>query len=143
MMPAQFTTTRRVEFAETDAAGIVHFTYFFRYMEEAEHQFFRSHGLSIMREQDDGALISWPRVSASCSFEAPAYYEDVLEIRMNVAHKGARSLTMKFEFWRDEVRIAHGQVKTACCVYRRGEPIRSITIPDEYSEKIEEIGQEK
>lgn len=140
-MPAQFATTRRVEFAETDAAGIAHFANFFRYMEETEHEFFRSLGLRIMNEAEDGALISWPRVSTSCSFEAPAYYEDVLEIHMNVVRKGAKSLTFEFEFWRDDVRIARGRVKTACCVCRRGEPIRSIVIPEEYDERIKETGQ--
>ncbi len=29
----RFVTTRRVEFIDTDMAGIVHFTNFFRYME--------------------------------------------------------------------------------------------------------------
>ena len=87
-MPAQFTTTYRVEFCDTDVAGIVHFANFYRYMEQAEHEYFRSLGLSIMQSQEDGSVIGWPRVSASCSFEAPAYFEDVLEIRMNVARKG-------------------------------------------------------
>ena len=141
-MPAQFTTTRRVEFAETDAAGIAHFANFFRYMEETEHEFFRSLGLRIMSEGKEGALISWPRVSVSCSFEAPAYHEDVLEIRLDVVRKGAKSLTFEFEFWRDDVRIAHGQVKTACCICQRGGPIRSIVIPDDYNEKLEEMGQD-
>ena len=39
--------TRRVQFYETDAAGIVHFSWFFRYMEEAEHALWREAGLSI------------------------------------------------------------------------------------------------
>ena len=37
-----------VEFAETDAAGIVHFSVFFRYMEEAEHAVWRQAGLDIV-----------------------------------------------------------------------------------------------
>jgi acyl-CoA thioester hydrolase len=39
-MPCEFRITRRVEFSETDMAGIVHFSNFFRYMETAEHAFF-------------------------------------------------------------------------------------------------------
>ena len=46
-MPYEFKLTRRVEFAETDMAGIVHFANFFRMMEAAEHAFFRSVGFSI------------------------------------------------------------------------------------------------
>ena len=65
LMLAQFISTRRVEFADTDMAGIIHFANYYRYMEEAEHSFFRSLGLSIMQPQPDGSVIGWPRVSAS------------------------------------------------------------------------------
>ena len=40
----EFKLTRRIEFAETDMAGIVHFANFFRMMEATEHAFFRSLG---------------------------------------------------------------------------------------------------
>lgn len=140
-MPAepQFTTTRRVDFCDTDMAGIVHFANFYRYMEQAEHEFFRSLGLSIMQRQEDGSIVGWPRVSASCNFEAPAFYDDILEIRLWVDRKGAKSLTMRIEFWRDETRIARGQMKTVCCVFRHGEAMRSIVIPPEQETKIAEV----
>jgi len=38
-MPYEFKHTRRVEFAETDMAGIVHFSNFFRMMESTEHAY--------------------------------------------------------------------------------------------------------
>ncbi len=65
-------------------AGIVHFANFYRYMEEAEHAFFRSLGRSISEPQPDGSTIGWPRVSATCSFKAPVYYDDEIEIRLLV-----------------------------------------------------------
>ena len=137
-MPAQFTTTRRVQFPETDMAGIVHFSNFYLYMEEAEHEYFRSLGLSIIQRLPDGSVISWPRVSASCTFEAPAYYEEILEIRLNVDRKGVKSLTMRFEFWRGDRRLARGHLKTVCCLFRPGQPMESIEIPSPYRERIEE-----
>ena len=45
-MSTAFVTSRRVEFSDTDAAGIVHFVAFFRMMEQAEHELLRSVGLS-------------------------------------------------------------------------------------------------
>ncbi|MGY8650976.1 MAG: acyl-CoA thioesterase, partial [Verrucomicrobiia bacterium] len=59
MAQHEFIITRRVEFSETDAAGIVHFANFYRYMEYAEHAFFRSLGRSIVDLDLD---IGWPRV---------------------------------------------------------------------------------
>ena len=43
----EFKIVREVEFSDTDMAGIMHFSNFFRFMEAAEHAFFRSLGLSI------------------------------------------------------------------------------------------------
>ncbi len=46
-MTTPFTTTRRVEFGDTDMAGIMHFANFFRFMESAEIDFLQSLGLSV------------------------------------------------------------------------------------------------
>ena len=69
-MTFEFTTKRRIHFAETDLAGIVHFSNYFRYMEVAEHEFLRSLGISVHAEID-GRLVGWPRVRAECSYRAP------------------------------------------------------------------------
>ena len=66
-----FRTTRRVEFSDTDAAGIAHFTAFFRFMEQAEHELLRSVGLSVFMPVD-GEEITWPRVSSKCDFRSMA-----------------------------------------------------------------------
>ena len=52
-MPSEFTVRRRVEFSETDMAGIVHYSNFFRYMETVEHAFYRSLGFSVVQDRHD------------------------------------------------------------------------------------------
>ena len=59
---SEHTYHRQVQFPETDASGIVHFTNFFKYVEEAEHAMWRATGLSIAAMD---AEVSWPRVAAS------------------------------------------------------------------------------
>ena len=135
---AQFTTTRRIEFSDTDMAGIAHFSCFYRYMEQAEHDYYRSLDLPIMMDMRDGSVLGFPRVSSKCKFEAPARYDDVLEIRFNVARKGFKSLTFDIEFWNGETRIAKGQIKSCCCTVRPGHPLQSIEIPEPYASKIVE-----
>lgn len=137
-MPSSITVTRRVAFSDTDAAGIVHFSYFYRYMEDAEHEFFRSVGLSIMQTRDDGAVIGWPRVSAKCSFKSPAFFEDLLEIDFVVSRIGVKSLTFDVAFRRGEELIATGTMKTVCCVFPKGGTMKSVAIPDDYLAVIEE-----
>lgn len=138
---ADYVTTRRVEFSETDMAGIVHFANFFRWMEEAEHEFFRSVGLSIMRPQGDGSYIGWPRVSASCHFHKPLRYEDSVEVRVFVERIGVKSLVYRIELWRDDVHAATGRIKVACCICRPGGEIEAIEIPDDYRRKIPDPDQ--
>jgi acyl-CoA thioester hydrolase len=129
----RFVTSRRVEFVDTDMAGIVHFTNFFRYMEQAEAEFFRSFGHVLAERPDPGGTAEgWPRVSASCSFKSPAYHNDVLEIRIFVRRRGFKSLTLGYEFVRGSTLIATGQIKTAYCRFTVGKPIESLEIPKEF-----------
>ncbi len=128
--PGKFTTTRRVEFCDTDMAGIVHFSTFYKWMEQAEHDYFRSLGLSIVTHTDDGGTFGWPRVMAKCRFESPARYDDIIELRLKVTRRGVKSLTYSCEFWRDDTRLATGEMKTVSCKVKPGEKLTSVEIPE-------------
>lgn len=136
-MPAAFSLVRHVEFAETDMAGIVHFANFYRYMEEAEHAFLRSRGLSVKVDQPDGTVLGWPRVRGTCSFEHPARYEDELEVRVRVARMGVKSLTLTFEICRGDLRLAEGELKTVCCRFSARGDFESVEIPSEWRGVLE------
>lgn len=113
-MSAEFSIIRRVTFAETDLAGVLHFSNYFRMMEEAEHAYFRSRGLCVV-QSDGGRVISWPRVRVSCEYFAPARFEDELELRFRIVDLGKRSMTSEVEFLLAGRRTALGQTKAACC----------------------------
>lgn len=136
-MPAPFVYYRRVQFAETDLAGIVHFSNFYRYMEEAEHAFLRSHGLGIKEDQPDGTVLGWPRVRGTCSFEQPAYYEDELAIEVRIDRLGVKSLTLSFAILRGDQRIAVGELKTVCCRFGAAGRFESVEIPRHWRDKLE------
>ena len=134
-MHSEFHTTRRVEFSDTDMAGIVHFSRFFVFMEAAEHAFLRALGTSVSTEWD-GNKIGWPRLEATCTYLSPAVFEDVLDIHLKVIRKGTKSLTYRFDFFREETAIARGELSTVCCICNPGEKIRSIPIPDFIADQI-------
>ncbi len=134
----QFTTQRRVEFADTDMAGIIHFSSYYRYMEECEHAYLRSLGFSVVHKLPNGDIISWPRVRTSCAFYSPVRFEDVLDVRLFVLRKGVKSLTLEFEFLHQGRRIARGSLKTVCCLHKHATPLISIPIPDEMNRLIQE-----
>ncbi|WP_437203113.1 acyl-CoA thioesterase [Planctomicrobium sp. SH664] len=136
---SEFVSRRRVEFAQTDMAGIVHFSNYYKWMEEVEHDYFRSIGLSILQKQGDGTYVGWPRVSASCHFESPLRYGDEFELRLRVERIGVKSLTFSIEFWRSGQRVSYGRMKSVCCVCAAEGVLKSIEIPQSYLAVIHEM----
>src|SRR6476646_6709988 len=106
-MPTKFSITRRVQFAETDMAGVAHFSAYFRWMEEVEHAFFRSVGLSVVMHHG-GEEIGWPRVSVACEYSAPARFEDELELMLRIVRIGDKSFSYEVDFMKGTQRIALG-----------------------------------
>ncbi len=96
-MSCEFKIVRRVEFAETDMAGKMHFSNYFKYMEAAESAFFDS--LDEFLFQDKIEFVhSWPRVSASCEYSAPLLYGDVVEVLLCVADIMEKGVKYTFRF---------------------------------------------
>lgn len=128
---ASLQTRRRVEFRDTDAAGIVHFSAFFFWMESAEHELLRSAGLHVIDRQPDGSEYSWPRVSASCEYRSTARFGDELDIAVFVAAVGRSSVTYRFVFEHEGRAVAEGRVVAVRCLMRPGSRLESVVIPAE------------
>jgi acyl-CoA thioester hydrolase len=128
-MSTPFRVSRRVDFCDTDMAGIIHFSNYFRYMEFAEVAFLRSRGLSVVTAWE-GERISFPRVAAACDFLHPVRFDDVLDIAVRVARVGRKSVTYAFEFSHDGKVVARGQVSAVCCrVHPGAHTLESIEVP--------------
>src|SRR5229473_2162392 len=130
-MPYEFKLVRRVEFSETDMVGIVHYSNFFRYMESAEHGFFRSLGFSVVTRQVDPPL-GWPRVHAECDYKHPLHFEDEVEIHMLVSEKKSKSLSYAFRFRKlnssPPIEVARGALRVVCVTHQAGK-MHAATIP--------------
>lgn len=128
-MSAAYRSKRMVEWHDTDAAQIAHFTAFFRYMEEVEHEYLRSLGLSVLMHDDVGAL-SWPRVAVECRYTGAVRFEDVLDVLLEVQRLGRKSVTYRFRFTHEGRAVAEGTMTSVCCrIMRDGMP-RGIAIPE-------------
>jgi YbgC/YbaW family acyl-CoA thioester hydrolase len=134
-MPDTFRTRRRVEFADTDMAGMVHFANFFRYMEAAEVEFLNSLGLSVAMRGEGGERLGLPRVSATCDYQSPARFEDVLDVVVTVKSVGRTSITYGFEFFKGDRPVAKGQITAVCCRITV-DRIESVEIPEEIRQKL-------
>ena len=134
-MAEVFRTTRLVEFHDTDMAGIMHFASFFHYMESVEHEFIRSLGLSV-HSLVEGDSLSFPRVSASCDFHAPARCEENLDAELQITRIGTKSVTYLTRFFSNSKLIASGKITCACCRIDPGKPLESVPIPESILEKL-------
>jgi YbgC/YbaW family acyl-CoA thioester hydrolase len=134
-MSVAFRTQRRIEFADTDMAGIVHFANFFRFMEAAEVEFLRSLGLSVALAWE-GEPLGLPRVSASCDYLRPARFEDLIEVAVSLRKLGRKSVTYRFEFSKDNQPIARGEISAVCCRTHGGQRLESVEIPPGIRQKL-------
>jgi YbgC/YbaW family acyl-CoA thioester hydrolase len=134
-MNQPFVVRRRVEFAETDMAGMMHFSNFLRFMEQAEQDYVRSRGLSPLWESADGSY-GFPRVSAQCDYLKPVKFAEILDIEVRLEQVGSKSITYGFEFRSGDQLVAKGKMSSVCCRVLPGGKVESIAIPQEYREKI-------
>ena len=131
---SEFRLRRRVHFHETDTAGIVHFSWFYRYLEEAEHALWRAAGLSIAPRD---AAVGFPRVAASFDFHRPLRFEDEFEVHIRIVEIGARSIRYAARVTQDGTAIATGSLTIACIAKQPGAPLRSTAIPPDIAGRFE------
>jgi 4-hydroxybenzoyl-CoA thioesterase/acyl-CoA thioester hydrolase len=108
---------------------------FFNFMEEAEHEFLRRRGLSVMMHDEAGA-ISWPRVAAKCDFASAVRFEDELTIEVSIGRLGTKSVTYVFTMLCGERLVARGEITAVCCRVSSAGPPIGIPIPGTIREKL-------
>ena|SRR5436190_10496156 len=133
-MSGEVRLRRRVAFSETDAAGIVHFSNYFRYFEDAEHALWREAGLSIHPEKSD---IGWPRVSASCDFHRALKFEQEFDTVVTISDIASRTITYAGTIQRDGERVATATWKIACVDRLPDGRMKSTNIPSSIRERLE------
>lgn len=147
-MASTFRDRRRIEFYETDMAGIVHFSNYFRFMEASEHAFFRSLGFTLHREEE-GRMSGWARVRANCEYRLPLRYMDEIEVELVVRAKKKSSLAYDFVFRRvadkdgptphDEVAL--GRLEVVHIERLAGGRLKATPMPPEIARAIEVAGE--
>lgn len=134
-----FTTRRRVEFRDTDAAGIAHFSAFFCWMESAEHELLRAVGVRVVDPTPEGVDASWPRVSASCDYTSAVRFGDEIDIAVTVA-VGRSSATYAFSFSHAGRPVAVGRVVAVRCLMHPDRKPEPVPIPAEIVARLAAYG---
>jgi YbgC/YbaW family acyl-CoA thioester hydrolase len=134
MLPiSEFHYHRRVQFPETDATGIVHFTNFFKYVEEAEHAMWRAAGLSIAPPDSP---IGWPRVAASFEFRQALRFEDEFDVHLQIAEKTHKTLRYQAVLRKAGETIAVGSLTIICVRRMPGAAFKAADMPAEIAARF-------
>ena len=140
-MAYSFTIKRQIEFSETDMAGIVHFSNFFRYMEMAEHAFLRSLGLSV-HYNVGGQCNGWARVHAECDYLLPLHFEEEFEINLFVREIRNKTINYFYVFKKLDDTASAGVVATgtitavSVMINRQDNSIKGQKIPTSFTDEI-------
>lgn len=126
-------TEIRVRYAETDKMGIVHHSNYLIWFEAGRSELCRARGFSYkeMEEQDNALMVV---AETYCRYKSPAYYEDVLTVRTQVAEVRSRSIRFIYEIVRgsDDALLAEGE--TLHLVTDENKRVKLI--PDSYRERL-------
>lgn len=127
-------TEIRVRYAETDKMGIVHHSNYLIWFEAGRSDLCRARGFSYkeMEEKHDALLVV---AETYCRYKSPAFYEDILLIRTQVAEVRSRSIRFIYEIVRpsDGTLIAEGE--TLHLVTDQDKKVRIL--PDVYRERLQ------
>ena len=101
-------------------------------------RFFEKIGTSV-HVPDGDHVLSWPRVSASCDYQRPVRFEDVMTIQLGIDHIGDSSVKFRCRFNRDGRRIAEGSITIVCCELRAGKSPQKRAIPDAIRSQLQKF----
>lgn len=114
---------------------MVHFSMFFRYMEESEHAYWRAVGLNIWtaaptsHAAGSASDLSWPRISATFDFNAPLKFQDEFEVHTEMGTVTRSTIQWNHTIKRGDTLIGSGSV-TAVCVKKNADgSMKSAEIP--------------
>jgi acyl-CoA thioester hydrolase len=113
----------RVRYPEVDSMGVAHHGTHFIWFEMGRTEYMRDRGVPYSDVEKEGIYL--PVIEASCSYTAPARYDEVLRVRTTLAEVGAVRVTFSYRIERasDGHPLATGRT-THAAIDRHGRPRR-------------------
>jgi acyl-CoA thioesterase FadM len=132
--PASVVVQRRIDWMDTDAAGMFHNTTVWRLMEAAEATL---HDRLGIRSQTFGRT---PRVRSTVDFSLALAFYDLVAVELTVTAMGRSSATYRFDVRRDGQLAASGEVVTVLLDQPGG---RTTPWPEAWRERLLHAGAQR
>lgn len=131
--------SREIEFCDTDAAGMMHFSTYFRFMEAAEAALFKKLNLPLL-QSDSEHTTGFPRVDVQCRFLKPLHFGDLVEICLTLESVQDNRINFGFLFYgfqNDKRRkVAEGSMTTIFAKMDSSARLRPASLPHEWLAKL-------
>lgn len=125
---ATFTADYRANFSDTDAAGIVHFSTIFFWVEATEEALFRHLQLPFLKT--DGAKLSgFPRVRVECDYLSAIHREEIVTLTLTPLEIGDKKLVWAFAAHVGERAVAKGALTTVYAWREAQGPMSAALVP--------------
>ncbi|HZH58815.1 MAG TPA: thioesterase family protein [Metabacillus sp.] len=128
----------KVRWGDTDAAGIVFYPNFYKWMDEATHEYLTAIGFSsskLFKEQQVGC----PILEANCQFKQPLLFEDNVEVQSTVQEIQNKVFKISHVFLKGDIKVASGYEVRAWSSFK--EKPKAQPIPEEVREKMLPLDQ--
>lgn len=123
---ASFSIPIRVYYGDTDAAGVVYYANYLRFMEQARTEWLRSLGVDQAQLRQESNLV-FAIAKATVEYRRPAFLDDELIVTAEPGKYGRASFEFTQHVFRGEELLTRGCVKVACV---DTQSIRSAPIPE-------------
>lgn len=128
-----FKRSFRVHWVDTDIAGVMHFSNFFRYFEACEEEFYRSLSLPLTEIREKFGVML-PRVEVHCQYKAACRFDEQIDVTLRVREVEEKTITYNFQIFRqsDGKLAAEGYVK---CIAVNSE-WKAVPLPAEIAKTV-------
>lgn len=124
-----FVQERIIEWGDCDAAGIVFYPNYFRWIDGCFHAMCRASGFDQMSLMRDHGLVGTPLVSSGLNFRSPGRYHDPLRVEAVISRLGGSGLTVDYRLTIGDRLVAEGQEVRAVAAEVAGK-LKAVPIPE-------------
>ena len=122
---------KKIYYHDTDCGGVVYYSNYLKYLEEARTEFFAEKGFSIKELADSGTFFVVARQETDYKF--PGRYGDVLEINTWVSSSSPVRLEFEAEIKNQSMQLLSKSKTILVCV---GTDFKPKVIPEQIKSKL-------
>ncbi|RUS45728.1 thioesterase family protein [Cohnella sp. AR92] len=123
----------KVRFGETDAAGIVFYPNYYKWMDQATHELMLAAGFSTRKLMEEN--VGLPLLEANCRFREPLRFDDEVKVVSSIEEVKTKVIRIAHRFYREETLIAEGYEVRVWAVFQSG-ALKADALPDALRQRL-------